>query len=308
MTCRPLPDDLGPDPGILDLIGCRPGKWIRGDIANAISRRLDGMHFKTGKPVQNIWRLDKLDPVELDVLAGGEMPEATVKITGDSGKSTHLRTRQGTVGNRDPQHVGVKLKIQPVLQPQWLELLLGQRAAQPPLYLVTELCGTASDDIMIDSVIAVHGGRDDRRRGGTGAVKIGWRRDTGAVRGANGLARRWPGYRIIPLHFIDRDNLVAPFSTGNGKTRRPDKIVGKPEGARRIFGPGQIAGQPDSLTRLDPVGGEGDPGHAGLPAAGRAQRVALMITTSSPRADRDAACARACAGSAVTSSTSRRAR
>ena len=77
MEGRPLADDLAPDARILDLVGGHAGEVIGGDIADAIAAGLDGMHLDA-RPARARMsaRLDQLDPVELQVLAGGEMAVA----------------------------------------------------------------------------------------------------------------------------------------------------------------------------------------------------------------------------------------
>ena len=77
-------------------------------------------------------QLFELDPVELDVLPGGEMAVAAVVAARDMRQHAHLLRRQRAVGDGDPQHVGVQLQIDAVHQPQRLELVLGQFAGQPP--------------------------------------------------------------------------------------------------------------------------------------------------------------------------------
>jgi hypothetical protein len=48
------------------------------------------MHIKGGKPIKNIRCLDKLDPIELDILARGEMAKSTIKVTRNTGQTAKL--------------------------------------------------------------------------------------------------------------------------------------------------------------------------------------------------------------------------
>lgn len=134
----------------------RPGKRIRGHIADTVSRCLDGMHVIAGKPVQNIGRFDQLDPVELNVLAGGKMAESPIKITGNAGQTTHLVAGQHTVRNGDAQHIGMQLKIQAVLQAQRLEFIFGKLAAKTAFNLITELRRALGNELPVKGIILVY--------------------------------------------------------------------------------------------------------------------------------------------------------
>ena len=81
----------------------------------------------------------RLRPVELDVLPRGEVAVALVPALGDHRQLAHLVRVQRAVGDRDAQHVGVQLQVEPVHQPQRLELVLGQGAVDPALHLAAEL-------------------------------------------------------------------------------------------------------------------------------------------------------------------------
>ena len=81
----------------------------------------------------------ELEPVELEVLARGEVAVAAVVLAAMSASLRSWRERQRAVGDGDAQHVGVELQIEAVLQPQRLELVLGQLAREAALHLVAEL-------------------------------------------------------------------------------------------------------------------------------------------------------------------------
>ena len=75
----------------------------------------------------------ELDPVELDVLPRGEMAVAAVIARVRHGRACAAGpTTACRRGSRSAQHVGMKLQVDAVHQPQRLELLLGQFARQPP--------------------------------------------------------------------------------------------------------------------------------------------------------------------------------
>ena len=108
--------------------------------------------------------LVELDPVELDVLPGGEVAVAAVVAARDMREHAHLLGRQRAVGNGDPQHVGVELQIDAVHQPQRLELVLGQLAGQPPRHLVAELGDALGDQRAVEFVVEIHRSGSKARR------------------------------------------------------------------------------------------------------------------------------------------------
>ena len=153
---RPLPDDLGIDARILDLVGGGAGIVVGGDVADAIAAGLDGVHLDLGQIVQDVRDIVQLGPVVLDVLPGGEMAEAAVVAPGDMAQHAQLVRRQGAVRDRHPQHVGVQLQVEPVHQPERLELVLGQLAGEAPVHLIAELRHPLGDQGVVEFVIPVH--------------------------------------------------------------------------------------------------------------------------------------------------------
>ena len=111
-----------------------------------------------GKIGQRIRQIGELDPVELDVLPGGEMAVAAVVAARDMGQPPQLLRRQRAVGNGDAEHVGVQLQIDAVLQPQHLEFVLGEFAGETALHLVAEFRHAFVDQRAIEFVICVHAG------------------------------------------------------------------------------------------------------------------------------------------------------
>ena len=102
-------------------------------------------------------------PVQLQVLARGEMPEAAVVAARDVGELAQLRGAQQSVGNGDAQHRRMALDIQAIAQAQRPELLLGQLARQVAARLVAELRDARIHEGLVKLVVLVHGSIDYRR-------------------------------------------------------------------------------------------------------------------------------------------------
>ena len=135
----PLPQQFRDRARILDLIGGRACEMIRRHVAHAIAAGLDGMHAHIGQRRQDCRHIFQLWPVELDVLARGEMPVSFVPAVSDHPQLAHLARVQRAIGNGHAQHVGMQLQIQPVHQPQRTEFLFGERAVKPARDLTREL-------------------------------------------------------------------------------------------------------------------------------------------------------------------------
>ncbi len=164
-----LANDLGPDARILDLVRRDARPLVGGEIAHAIAAGLHAVQADLCKIGHRVRQLGELDPVELDVLPRGEVAEVAVVAARDMRQHAQLRGRQRAVGDRDPQHVGVKLEIDAVHQPQRLELVFGQRAGQPARNLIAEFRDALGDQRAVEIVIDVHqraserGAQIDRR-------------------------------------------------------------------------------------------------------------------------------------------------
>jgi hypothetical protein len=87
---RPLAHHFGPHARIVDLLGRGAGIGVGGDVADAVAAGLDGVQVHLGQGVQDVGRVLQLDPVELDVLAGGEVAVALVVGAGDPGQAAGL--------------------------------------------------------------------------------------------------------------------------------------------------------------------------------------------------------------------------
>ena len=155
MERRPLAHDLGPDTRVLDLIRRGAGKVIGSDIADAVAARLQRMHVDLGQRRQGIGRVLEPDPVELQVLPRREVAVAAVVLARDVGQLAQLAGRQRAVGDGDPQHVGVELQIEPVGEPERLELLFRQFAGEPPTDLIAELLDPLGDQRAVIVVVVV---------------------------------------------------------------------------------------------------------------------------------------------------------
>ena len=116
------------------------------------------MHLDLGQRGQDVGRVLELDPVELQVLARGEVAVAAVVRARDVGELAQLARRQRAVGDGDAQHVGVELQIEAVHQPQRLELVLGQLAREAAAHLVAELLDALGDQRAVVVVVAVEMG------------------------------------------------------------------------------------------------------------------------------------------------------
>jgi hypothetical protein len=127
---------------------------VGGHVADAVAAGLDRVHPDIGQRVQHVGHVAQLRPVELDVLARREMAVALVPGSGDHAPAAHLRAVQRAIGDRHPQHVGVKLQVEPVHQPQRLELVLALPAACARSAGVKS--GSISRPKLIASVVAEH--------------------------------------------------------------------------------------------------------------------------------------------------------
>ncbi len=156
MEARPLAQQLGIGPRIDHLVRGSARKVIRADIADAIAAGLDGVHFDLGQIGQDIAGILQLDPVVLDVLPRGEMAVTAIVLVRDIGQRVHLLAVQSAIGDRHPQHVGVELQIEPVHQPERLELVFGQLAFETAARLVAEFLHAGIDHRLVVLVVFVH--------------------------------------------------------------------------------------------------------------------------------------------------------
>ncbi len=156
MQGRPLADDLGPNARILHLVGRHAGILVRRDVSNAIAARLQAVHLDAGELGQDIGHLGQLDPMELQVLARGEVAVALVVAARDLGQLAHLARGQRAVGNGDAQHVGVELQIESVHQPERAELFVRELARDAAQDLVAELRHALVHQRRVEFVVPIH--------------------------------------------------------------------------------------------------------------------------------------------------------
>ena len=131
-------------------------KLVRGGVAYAISGRLDSVHFNTGQIGQDVGDVFQLGPVELNVLAGGEVGIATIIFACNRGQHAHLPRRNQAVRNRHPEHRRMLLYIQTILQTQRAEFVLGQIASQKSFRLVTKLRDALVNNGLVVLIVFVH--------------------------------------------------------------------------------------------------------------------------------------------------------
>ena len=77
------------------------------------------------------------------------MAVAAIILLGDVGQRLHLARIERAIGDGDAQHIGVELQVEPVHQPQRLELVFGQLAFQPAAGLIAEFLDAGIDHRLI---------------------------------------------------------------------------------------------------------------------------------------------------------------
>ncbi len=152
----PLTDDLAPGARILDFLGVHAGVFVGGDVADAVTAGLDGVHLHARQFRQDIRHVLHFRPVELDVLAGADVAEALVVFAHHLGQGAHLFAGEQAVGHRNTQHRRVTLNIEAVLQPQHQELVLAELAGQIAPGLVAVLSYPLFQKPLVIVLIYVH--------------------------------------------------------------------------------------------------------------------------------------------------------
>ena len=156
MHRRPLPEDLGIGARIGHLVGGGACEMVGADVADAVAAGLQRMHLDRGEIGERGRNLRQRRPMELHVLARGEMAVALAVLAADMRQHPELARRQRAIGNGDTQHIGVKLEIDAVHQPERPELLLGDLAGEPALDLVAELGDAGADKLVVELIVTVH--------------------------------------------------------------------------------------------------------------------------------------------------------
>jgi len=114
------------------------------------------MHLHRREVGEDVRHRLQLGPVELDVLAGGEVSVALVVLAGNVGQHAQLFGRQQPVGDAHPQHRRKALHIQAVAKPQVAELVGRKLAGQIPSRLVAEFGDPSLNSCLILLVVAIH--------------------------------------------------------------------------------------------------------------------------------------------------------
>ena len=193
----------------------------------------------------------ELDPVELDVLPRGEMAVAAVVAPADMRQACAAASEdKRAVGDCDPQHVGVQLKIEAVHQPQRLELLLGQFAGQAAADLIAQFGDAFRHQSPVEFVIGVHVSFP------VGPATRWWGRYGGCVRASSQVLgvrqgqagpvphrRRPRWYRPPPRRQAGRSP-PAPY-VDHGSLLKPRR-------------PGAIRGAINHRAITEPIGGDDD--------------------------------------------------
>ena len=84
MEGRPLAQQFGPGSAVLELVRRGSREGIGGDVPNAVTGGLDRVKADLGKLAKNFGHLGQGNPVELEVLPGGEVAVASVKALGNA--------------------------------------------------------------------------------------------------------------------------------------------------------------------------------------------------------------------------------
>ena len=152
----PLAQQLRIRAGVHHFVGRGSGILVGTDVADAVAAGLDRVHLHRGEIGQDVRRIFQLDPVVLDVLARGEVAIAAVILVRDIPQHRHLRRIQRAVRHRDAQHVGMQLKVKPVLQAQGAELLFRQAAVEAAAHLIAEFGDAGINHRLVILVVLVH--------------------------------------------------------------------------------------------------------------------------------------------------------
>ncbi len=170
MQRAPLAQDLAIGPRVHHLVGGDTGQCVAGDVADAVAAGLDAVHVDFGQQVHHVGGARQRNPVELQVLARGEVAVVAVELAGDARQLVQLPAAQLAIGHGHAQHGRVALNVPAVLQAQRLEVVLRQRTVQVAAQLVAELGGAGLHEVAVEVGVAVHGVDT------AGARPLGWER------------------------------------------------------------------------------------------------------------------------------------
>jgi hypothetical protein len=153
---RPLAQDLGVGARIHELVGGDAREVVGGDVADVVAARLDRVHLDARELREDVGHGLELRPVELQVLARREVAVAAVVAAHDARELAQLARGEQPVRHRDPVHRRVALDVEPVLQAQRAEFVVGQLAGEVAAGLVAELGNPFLDDGVVVGVVSVH--------------------------------------------------------------------------------------------------------------------------------------------------------
>src|SRR6478609_862527 len=151
-----LAQQFRPQPRILDLARRDARPLVGGDIAHTIAAGLHAVQSGVRQIGHRVGQLFQLDPVELDVLARGEMAVVTVVAPRHVRQRAQLRGGERAIRNGDPQHIGVQLQINAVHEPQRLELFFRQFSREAARDLIAEFADTLVHKRAVEVVVNVH--------------------------------------------------------------------------------------------------------------------------------------------------------
>jgi hypothetical protein len=152
----PLAQHFAVRPRIHRLVGGDAGQRVAGDVADAVAAGLDAVHVDCGQPVHHIRAAGQRDPVELQVLARGEVAVAAVELARDAGQLAQLAGVDLAVGHRDAQHRRMALHVPAVLQAKRAELVVAEPAGEVALELVAVLCSALLHEAAVEVGVLVH--------------------------------------------------------------------------------------------------------------------------------------------------------
>ena len=180
VQAAPLAHDFRKGARVGHLVSGNAGALVAGDVADAVATGLDAVHVHRGQQIHHLGTACQRNPIELDVLPGGEVGGARdqarcranrvllalglgqqggvglVKLTGDAGQDPKLCRRHLTIRHGHAQHGCVALHIPAVLQAQGAKSLVTQLAGQVPGQLVSVLGGAIAHKLAVKVGVGVH--------------------------------------------------------------------------------------------------------------------------------------------------------
>ena len=153
----PLADDFAPGAWVFNLFGINASKFVGGDITDAVTTGLNGMHLYVGQFRQDVRHFLNGRPVQLNVLAGADMTETLVIGPHDMRQTTQLTTRQQAIRNGNTQHGRITLNVEAVLQAKGEKLVFAELIGEKTAGLVAILRHPLFQQPLIVFLIDVHG-------------------------------------------------------------------------------------------------------------------------------------------------------